>query len=524
MEDDITSSSREDISITYRFFRLFFRFLTNIWFREVDMVDNEQTDDRGVLFITWHPNGLIDPMVMTSRLNGKLTTLVQHSLFRIPFIGFFFRMAGVVALETTKKKDGPSNSVSKNDEILKQMAHEIANGGQVLMFPEENTHGLASVQKIRSGAARIMLQALQIANEMGRPEPRIIPVGLHYSDSSRFRERAAIVLERPMDLPALPAQPEQEQLWVDKVTAAIETELKRANLSKTSWEERTLIWKGRSVVYAEKQRQSGDSLTRLSYAESILGARRLRAGWEYMMQHEPEQTQTLASECEEHFRHLERLHLTPYDVDARPEHMDFVGLFRIMALWLWSVVWMFGLVTWGAMIGNYLPYKFQGLLQWFTKKAGIEDSLQGSIKVLSSMFIFPLWWATLSVMMAWLLLDDTSPIFIFLSENAVLKYVTTLPSIGIFLFFFFFWPLTAKAHMKLYARFVRSTRRMTQWKAWKNDSTDWDLLISTQQRLALRLVNIGADLVLPGDEEWIDPPAGQDDAAVVKRREKGVAN
>jgi len=524
MEGDTAPSPHDKLPLAYRFFRLFFRFLTNIWFREVDVVDNEQTDDRGVLFITWHPNGLIDPMVMTSRLHGKLTTLVQHSLFRIPFIGFFFRMAGVVALETPRKQDSLANSVSKNDEILKQMAHKIAEGSQVLMFPEETTHGLASVQKIRSGAARIMLQALKISKDMGRPEPRLIPIGLHYSDSSRFRERAAIVLERPMDLPELPEQPEQEQLWIDVVTAAIETELKRANLSKTSWEERRLIWKGRSVIYAEKQRQSGDSITRLSYAESILGARRLRAGWEYMMQHEPERTQTLASECEEHFRHLERLHLTPYDVDARPKQLDFLGLFRIIALWLWSVVWMFGLVTWGAMVGNYVPYKFQGFLEWFTKKARVDDSLQGSIKVLSSMFIFPLWWAAMSVTMAWLLQDDASPIFVFLSENAVLKYVTTLPSFGIFLFFFFFWPLTAKAHMKLYARFVQSTRRMSQWKAWNNDSTDWDRLISTQQNLALRLVNIGADLVLPGDEEWIDPPAGQDDAAVVRRREKAAAN
>lgn len=519
MESGISPSPKNKISLTYRMFRTFFRFLTNIWFREVNVVDDEQiSDEAGVLFITWHPNGLIDPMIMTSRLSGKLTTLVQHHLFKIPLVGLLFRMAGVVAIGTSKDSDSSIRFGPKNAEILSRAAHEIAQGGQVLMFPEEHSHGKSGVQKIRSGAARIMLEAIQIAKEYGYPQPRIIPVGLHYSDSNRFRERAAIVLERPMELPNLPEHVEMEKHWIDEVTSSIEIELRRANLSKTSWEDRTLIWKGRSVVYAEKQRQAGASLTRLSYAESILGARRLRAGWEYMMQHEAEKTQLLANECEMHFEQLDRLGLSPYDVDARPETLTSSGFFKIIASWLWSVVWMFGLVTWGAMIGNYLPYKLQGILEWFTKKSNVDESLQGSIKVLSSMVMFPLWWTLLSSTMVWLLLDNTSPVFIALSGHTVLKYVTYLPSYGIFVFFMLFWPLTARAHLKLYARLLRSNRRLKQWKAWNNDSTDWDQLMTMQQHLAGQLVNIGVNLVLPGDPDWNDPPAGKDDAFAVRLR------
>lgn len=522
MKSGTTTSPKDDVSMTYRIFRTFFRFLTNIWFREVNVVDDEQiSDDAGVLFITWHPNGLIDPMIMASCLSGKLTTLVQHNLFKIPFVGLLFRMAGVVAIGTSKDSDASFRFGPKNAELLSMVAHEIAKGGQVLMFPEENTHGKSGVQKIRSGAARVMLEAIQIAKEYGYPQPRIIPIGLHYSDSNRFRERAAIVLERPMELPVVPEQVELEKKWVDDVTSSIEIEMKRANLSKTSWEERTLIWKGRSVVYAEKQRQAGVSLSRLTYAESILGARRIRAGWEYMMLHEPEKTQVLASECEAHFDQLDQLGLSPYDVDARPKTLTSSGFFKIVASWLWSGVWMLGLVTWGALIGNYVPYKAQSILEWMTKKSNVDDSLQGSIKVLSSMVMFPLWWGLLSSMIVWLLLDTTSPVFLALSGHALLKYVTHLPSFGIFIFFMLFWPLTARAHLKLYARLVRSNRRLKQWKAWNNDGTDWEQLIAKQQQLASQLVNIGANLVLPGDPEWIDPPVGKDDVHAVQLREQG---
>lgn len=507
----------------YRVFRAFFRFITSIWFREINVIDDEHiADEAGVLFLTWHPNGLIDPMLMTARLPGKLSTLVHHNLFRLPLVGWVFRKAGVIPFGMESKGSmnlgrGPSTSV-----VLDNMAEELANGGQVLMFPEESTHHQATVQRVRSGAARILLSASRLADTAGRPRPRVVPVGLHYSASHVFRERAAIVLERAMDLPPLPAESsefcEADQTWVTEVTKALEVELKRANLSKTSWEERTLIWKGRAVVHAEKQRQAGQDVARLSYAEAIVGARRLRAGWEYMAEHEPEVTQQLVHDCQHHFGDLEARSLSPYDVDARPEEVSNIGAVKAFGSWLWALAWMFGLVTWGAMIGNYLPYKFQSLLERFTRRAGVDDSLQGSIKVLTSVVLFPLWWLFLAGTLTWLLLDASSPMFQAFSAHQLLKYVTYLPAAGAFFVFMLFWPLSARTHMNLFARWVRAGRRLRQWRAWQDESKDWDRLVERQQELAARLVGLGAALVLPGDADWVEPAAGLDDGSVVYRR------
>jgi len=52
--------------LSYRLVRRFYRFLTNVWFREITVVDQENIpEEGGVLYITWHPSGLIDPMLMT---------------------------------------------------------------------------------------------------------------------------------------------------------------------------------------------------------------------------------------------------------------------------------------------------------------------------------------------------------------------------------------------------------------------------------------------------------------------------
>ena len=170
------------------------------------------------------------------------------------------------------------------------------------------------------------------------------------------------------------------------------------------------------------------------------------------------------------------------------------------------------------MIGNYIPYKFQGLVEGITRRVDANGSMQGTVKVLSSMVVFPLWWLGLSLLMAWLLLDNTSPVYLALASHQLLKYVTMLPAVGVFVFFMLFWPLTARAHLNLYARLVRSTRRLRQWRAWGDESNNWGALVQQQQQLAHRLVSLGSDLVLPGDEDWTDPPAGKDDAEMVRRR------
>lgn len=519
MDGEVPSPSpSRKLGFTYRLFRSFFRFLTSIWFREVNLVDDESLgDEAGVLFITWHPNGLIDPMLMTARLPGRVTTLVHHRLFNFPFVGWLFRAAGVIPIGTTGPEmlnivRGPSTAA-----VLATSAEELANGGRVLMFPEENTHGASTVQHVRSGVSRLLLSAYRKADALGRPRPRLVPVGLHYSNSHRFRERAAIVLERAMALPEPPAEGNGEA-WVEAVTNAIEVELGRVNHAKSTWRDRTLIWKGRSVVHAEKMRQSGEALTPPSYAEAVLGARRLRAGWEYMVLHDPRAANELVELCEAHFQELDRRSLRPIDIDARPPELTASGYLRVLGSWLWSLVWMFGLVTWGAMIGNYVPYKFQSLVDRWNRSRGMDDSLLGSVKVLSSLVVFPLWWLLLSLSLVWTLLDDQSPVYSGLASHQLLRYVTDLPAAGMFVFFMVFWPLAARAHMKLYARLVRSTRRLRQWTAWKDETNEWQRLVTTQRSIAARLVGLGAALVLPGDPDWEDPPAGHDDVSVVRPR------
>ena len=70
--------------------------------------------------------------------------------------------------------------------------------------------------------------------------------------------------------------------------------------------------------------------------------------------------------------------------------------------------------------------------------------------------------------------------------------------------------------MKLYARLVPVGE---QCNDGKGRQYNWDVLVKRQRQLAGRLVGLGEGLILPGDPDWVDPPAGKDDVVSVKMRE-----
>ena len=100
----------------------------------------------------------------------------------------------------------------------------------------------------------------------------------------------------------------------------------------------------------------------------------------------------------------------------------------------------------------------------------------------------------------------------------LLEPLANLPYYLVFGVFFLWWPLSAKAHMRLFSKVVVSYRALKRWQSWRDDEVDWDELVLRQRRLAGKLVGIGEGLILPGDEEWVDPPAGQDDVVSVRLR------
>jgi hypothetical protein len=152
------------------------------------------------------------------------------------------------------------------------------------------------------------------------------------------------------------------------------------------------------------------------------------------------------------------------------------------------------------------------------KSKGADGSILSTIKLLSAMVCFPLWWLIASLAATWLLLNDASPVNELLQMHWLLENLTRLPFYLVFCVFFLWWPTSAKAHLRLYAKVVVNYRSLKRWQAWRDEEVNWDELVLRQRNLASRLVGVGEGLILPGDEDWVDPPAGEDDVMSVRQR------
>ena len=143
---------------------------------------------------------------------------------------------------------------------------------------------------------------------------------------------------------------------------------------------------------------------------------------------------------------------------------------------------------------------------------------RGALKLYSAVVIYPIWWIITAGAFTWALLSDSSPLSNFSEYSVILEFLFSLPAVLIFPIMLWWMPTAGKLQIKLYTKGKSSWRRMRLWAKWRNPSFDWDILCNVQRKLASDLVQIGDGLVLPGDEDWIDPKPGKDDFTVVRLR------
>ena len=450
----------------------FSRVLMSTWFREITVIDIENIPkDRGSVIVSWHPGGLFDKML-------------TKGLLPVQQIGY----GGLV-----------------NDENeLENLSSQIAAGKSIVVFPKGEELDSSDTKQIQDNAAEIALRAYEIAEEN---KPVIIPVGIHYSKKNYFRERVALSVERPIEITGSK----------NKLSEIISGEISRASLSREDWKDRELIWKARSIIEAERRRKNPELEKIVTYGQGVLGARRVRAAWEWLAQNDSKECAKLEYRTKEHMSKLEKLDLKPHHVDSRPMSVTTKGFAKSIFFFLFAWSFMVGFVTFSAIVGSFPPFLFVALLDRTVGRKLIETS-RGALKLYTALIVYPIWWFLSASAFTWALLSDSSPLSSYADYSIIIEFLFALPAALVLPLMLWWMPTAGKLQVKLYAKGKSSWRRMRLWAKWRNSSFDWDNLCAIQKDLASDLVRIGDGLILPGDDDWNDPAPGKDDYTVVQRR------
>jgi glycerol-3-phosphate O-acyltransferase/dihydroxyacetone phosphate acyltransferase len=243
------------------------RLLIRIFFRGVEIEGADRLPGRGpVIVVANHTNGLVDGLLLMATLRRYPRFLGKSTLFRIPPLWPFLKLAGVIPVY--RAADGVSTE--RNTSAFATSNRLLARGGVVAIFPEGISHDEVSVQPLRTGAARIALAA---ADGGGAPDVVIAAAGLLYDDKATFRSRALVRVGEPAAVSAwVDRYRADERDAVREVTESVAEQLDEVSPPYASWSQADELVRIADVVLRspdESLPQDVDLADRTAIAESL---------------------------------------------------------------------------------------------------------------------------------------------------------------------------------------------------------------------------------------------------------------
>jgi hypothetical protein len=113
----------------------------------------------------------------------RITMTANATLLDNPFVAALFRIVGVFPLrrasDESRKTNGSPIDRSRNANAFREILQTLEKRGAVLIFPEGKSHNEAALEPLRTGLARLALQA---RDGQGIRGVRILPIGLVFED------------------------------------------------------------------------------------------------------------------------------------------------------------------------------------------------------------------------------------------------------------------------------------------------------------------------------------------------------
>ena len=268
-----------------RFLRAFVRLILKVFFREVEVAGSDRIPlDRPLVLVANHVNGLIDPLLLWGPLPNLRTPprfLAKSTLWKNPAVRPFLDLA--VAIPVYRRQDEGSD-LAKNDETFSRCHELLAQGGTLALFPEGTSHSDPALKPLKTGAARIVLEAERKFPGLGA---RIVPVGLLFDAKQTFRSRVLVAVGEPLDpAPEIALQAQDPGAAADAahhLTARIDEALKEVTLNYETWEDARLIARA-----ADLYRHRALTLpTRGSLAEGVAFRRAFLEGYRDLRESHP---------------------------------------------------------------------------------------------------------------------------------------------------------------------------------------------------------------------------------------------
>lgn len=209
-----------------------FRRIMRLFFREIEVVGEPSRAVGRRLFAANHVNGIVDPLLVLTSVRFEVAPVAKATLWKIPGLRVLLDLAQAVPV--VRRQDDPNKASGSNDEVFEKVASHLSGGGNMLIFPEGISHSEPKVQRLKSGAGRMLSAALA----KGAKGLSYQAVGLEFEARETFRSRALVVFGPVRGVDELGLSGDE---LAEKITQQLAVDLPELVVEGESADERLLI-------------------------------------------------------------------------------------------------------------------------------------------------------------------------------------------------------------------------------------------------------------------------------------------
>lgn len=358
-------------SFLLRLIHFVFGFTISIFFRRIELYNSENLPKKsGLIFVSNHPNALIDPLLLFVALPRNIAFLAKSTLFKMPVVGYLIKAVG--ALPLYRQQDA-GQDVSKNQETFALTRELLKKGGAIAIFPEGVSHDSPKLLPLKTGAARIGLGAVSVGENANALNLKIVPVGLYYTNKTTFRSEALLHFGEPIDVSRVDldedGQPPKHD--VKELTAKIEAGLREVTVNAES-DADLGIARVAEEVFTSTTPHRENLAERLDILQKFLN----------------EDDEKLEKRLAEYDKKLQKLGIESEFLVLADFSKKFV--LKQALLRSWYLILLAPLVIIGTVL-HFPAYKMCGVIASFEAKKGYSD-MTSTVKALSGLVLMPLTW------------------------------------------------------------------------------------------------------------------------------------
>jgi glycerol-3-phosphate O-acyltransferase/dihydroxyacetone phosphate acyltransferase len=376
----------------YRPFRMLAKVTLRLFFRDIEVEGRVYVPPAGpVLLVPNHANALVDPLLLLTALDRRVTVTAKNVLAKNPLLGLLLRGLGAVTFH--RREDvGKGADLRQNVRSLQRCRDVLAGGGALCLFPEGVSHSDPGLRPFHTGAARIALDYVRRDGDPGGLV--IVPVGLLYTEKDRFRSGVWLRFGEPLSV----AQWQEDHPEADAadLTAEVRRRVEALTLNYRTRRESLILTWAADVVATRGEMPPPLGRRDGSVADRFRLLARLQDGYRTLLETHPQEVDALSARVRRYRSELKRRGIHPAEIYL-PRHLGRSLLFLVRELELMLVG--APLALFGAL-NHLLPYL---LVRRIARALSVDKDHWASNVVYPSFLIFPFFYAVQLGLAWWLL-------------------------------------------------------------------------------------------------------------------------